>query len=64
VYCPDNVSLRPGPLPIGATVRLRWYPNVTGVVVGHCIDIDRTLVRWDDTDEITQCLKAMLERAP
>jgi hypothetical protein len=60
---PRPAFLIPRLLRIGAAVRLRSYPDVTGVVVDDCDDIDRVFVRWDDNREVTNCLKAMLERA-
>jgi hypothetical protein len=46
--------------PLGAHVRLRRR-KATGVVIGNSTDIDRVQVQWDDTGEVTHCLKANLE---
>jgi hypothetical protein len=48
---------------LGVLVRLRHNPQVTGIVVGEALDLDRLRVRWDDTDEITDCITAKLEPA-
>jgi len=47
--------------PVGAAVRLRNHPELTGVVVGDAVEPDRLRVRWDDNDEITDCFAARLE---
>jgi hypothetical protein len=61
-------SAKPSPrkrpdLLIGAYVRLRrgQHGQATGVVIGNSPDIDRVQVQWEDTGEITHCLKANLE---
>jgi hypothetical protein len=41
----STVDVRP---PIGAAVRLRNHPGLTGVVVGDAVESDRLRVRWDD----------------
>jgi len=48
------------PLLLGAAVRLRGREG-TGLIIGKAPDIDRVAVRWDDTGEVTHCLKAKLE---
>ena len=47
--------------PVGAAVRLRHHPELTGVVIGDALEPDRLRVRWDDNDEITDCFAARLE---
>jgi len=47
------------PILLGAGVRLR-NKGVSGVVIANSPDIDRVRVRWDDTGEVTNCLKASL----
>src|SRR5262249_37473896 len=47
--------------PVGAAVRLRIEPEVTGVVVGDTFECDRVRVRWDDTDIISDSIAAKLE---
>ena len=47
--------------PVGAAVRLRNHPELTGVVVGDAVEPDRLRVRWDDNDEITDCFAARPE---
>jgi hypothetical protein len=54
----STIDVRP---PIGAAVRLRNHPGLTGVVVGDAVESDRLRVRWDDNDEITDCFAARLE---
>jgi hypothetical protein len=49
----------PQHFPLGAAVRLR-RGEVTGIVTGYPSDIDRVQVLWDDTGEVTYCLKANL----
>jgi len=49
--------------PVGAAVRLRVDPDVTGVVVGDTFEFDRVRVRWDDTERVTDCIAAKLEPA-
>ena len=49
--------------PVGAAVRLRQRPELTGVVIGDAIERDRLRIRWDDNDEITDCFIARLEPA-
>jgi len=44
--------------PVGAVVRLRYNPVLTGVVTGDCVDLERVCVRWYGNDEITDCLNA------
>ena len=48
------------PLPLGTTVRLRRR-EATGVVIGNSRDKYRVRVQWDDTGEVTHCLKRNLE---
>ena len=48
------------PLLLGAAVRL-GRSGATGAVIGNSADIDRVRVRWDDTGEVTNCLRANLE---
>jgi hypothetical protein len=50
------------PLPLGAAVRLRGR-DATGVVIGNSRDRYRVRVQWDDTGEVTHCLKRNLEPA-
>jgi hypothetical protein len=51
------------PLPLGAAVRLRGR-EATGVVIGNSPHHDyRVRVQWDDTGEVTHCLKRNLEPA-
>src|SRR5262245_14904750 len=52
------------PLSPGAHVRLRWR-EATGVVIGY-YDYShyRVKIRWDDTGQVTNCLKANLELVP
>jgi hypothetical protein len=50
------------PLPLGATVRLRGR-EATGVIIGNSTDRDRVRVQWDDTGEVTHCVKTNLESA-
>src|SRR5262245_26493788 len=52
------INARP---PTGAAVRLRNNPDVTGVVLGDAFEPGRLRVRWDDNDEITDCISAKLE---
>jgi hypothetical protein len=40
-------------------VRLRGR-KAAGVIIGDSPEIDRVRVRWDDTEEVTHCLKANL----
>jgi hypothetical protein len=47
--------------PVGTAVRLRFRPELTGVVVGDAVEPDRLRIRWDDNDEITDCFAAKLE---
>jgi|SoiMethySBSTD1v2_1073268.scaffolds.fasta_scaffold1181765_2 hypothetical protein len=47
------------PVLLGAAVRVR-RGEATGVVIGKPADTDRVRVRWDDTDEVTDCLRANL----
>jgi hypothetical protein len=47
------------PLLLGTAVRLHGK-GATGVVIGNSADIDRVRVRWDDTGEVTNCLRANL----
>jgi hypothetical protein len=54
------VDARP---PVGATVRLRSKTEVTGVVVSDAFEPDRLRIRWDDNDEVTDCIAAKLELA-
>jgi hypothetical protein len=35
-----------------------------GVIIGNSPDIDRVQVQWDDTGEVTHCLKTNLELVP
>jgi hypothetical protein len=46
------------PLLLGARVRLHSI-DTTGVIIGS-IDSSRVRVRWDDTGEVTTCLRAKL----
>jgi hypothetical protein len=57
----DPVATVP-PLPLGAAVRLRGR-DATGVVVGNSPDRDRVCVQWDDTGEVTHCVRTSLESA-
>ena len=50
------------PLPFGATVRLRGR-DPTGVVIGNSPDVDRVRVQWDDTGEVTHCVRTSLKSA-
>ena len=51
------------PLPLGAAVRLRGR-KATGVVIGNSSHYEyRVRVQWDDTGEVTHCLKRNLEPA-
>jgi hypothetical protein len=50
------------PLPLGAAVRLRGR-ETTGVVIGNSHYEYRVRVQWDDTGEVTHCLKRNLEPA-
>jgi hypothetical protein len=50
------------PLRLGAAVRLRGR-KATGVVIGNSRDRYRVRVQWDDTGEVTHCLKRNLEPA-
>jgi hypothetical protein len=50
------------PLPPGAAVRLRGR-DATGVVIGNSHYEYRVRVQWDDTGEVTHCLKRNLEPA-
>ena len=50
------------PLPLGAAVRLRGR-KATGGVIGNTRDRYRVRVQWDDTGEVTHCLKRNLEPA-
>jgi hypothetical protein len=51
------------PLPLGIAVRLRGR-KATGVVIGNPSHYEyRVRVQWDDTGEVTHCLKRNLERA-
>jgi hypothetical protein len=54
------VDARP---PVGAAVRLRSNAEATGVVVGDAFEPDRLRVRWDDNDEVTDCIAAKLKLA-
>jgi hypothetical protein len=47
------------PLLLGAHVRLH-SSEATGVIIANSIDSDRVRVRWDDTGEVTHCLRAKL----
>jgi hypothetical protein len=47
------------PLLLGAYVHLHMSP-ATGVVIGYSPERDRVLVRWDDSGEVTRCLRAKL----
>jgi len=47
-------------VPLGVHVRLRRR-KAARVVIGNSTDIDRVQVQWDDTGEVTHCLKANLE---
>jgi hypothetical protein len=47
------------PLLVGATIRLRGR-GATGVIIGNSSDKDRVRVRWEDTGDVTHCLKANL----
>jgi hypothetical protein len=47
------------PLLLGAHVRLP-SSGATGVVIGYPPERDRVFVRWDDSGEVTRCLKAKL----
>jgi hypothetical protein len=49
-------------LPLGAAVRLRGR-EATGVVIGNSPYEYRVRVEWDDTGEVTHCLKRNLEPA-
>ena len=53
-------SSGPQPFPLGAAVSLR-SGEATGIVTGYPSDTDRVQVLWDDTGEVTYCLKANLE---
>jgi hypothetical protein len=44
---------------LGAAVRQR-NNGVSGVVIANSRDIDRVRIRWDDTGEVTDCLKTSL----
>ena len=48
------------PLPLGTAVRLRGR-EATGVVIDKSPDDYRVRVQWDDTGEVTHCLKRNLE---
>ena len=51
------------PLPLGTAVRLRGR-EATGVVIGNSGHYEyRVRVQWDDTGEVTHCLKRNLEPA-
>ena len=51
------------PLPLGTAVRLRGR-EATGVVIGNSGHYEyRVRVQWDDTAEVTYCLKRNLEPA-
>ena len=50
------------PLLLGTAVRLH-NKGTTGVVIGSSHLNDRVRVRWDDTGEVTHCLKTSLARA-
>jgi hypothetical protein len=62
---PAKPSLREGsattaqPLLLGARVRIRGR-DATGVIIGNSSDSDRVRVRWDDTSEVTHCLRRKL----
>jgi hypothetical protein len=45
---------------LGAAVSLRRR-EATAIVVGYTTNIDRVQVLWDDTGEVTHCLKANLD---
>jgi len=47
---------------IGTAVRLH-NKGTTGIVIGISHHTDRARVRWDDTGEVTHCLKTSLARA-
>jgi hypothetical protein len=49
-------------LPFGTAVRLRGR-EATGVVIGNSPYEYRVRVEWDDTGEVTHCLKRNLEPA-
>jgi hypothetical protein len=48
------------PLLLGTAVRLRGKEATTGVIIAYASDSDRVRVRWDDTGEVTHCLRANL----
>jgi hypothetical protein len=47
------------PLLLGARVRFHSR-EATGVIIGNSLDTDRVRVRWDDTGEVSHCLRANL----
>jgi hypothetical protein len=47
------------PLLIGAHVRLH-SSAATGVVIGYGPERDRVLVRWNESGEVTSCLRRKL----
>jgi hypothetical protein len=47
------------PLLIGAHVRVHMSRE-TGVVIGYGPDRERVLVRWNESGEMTQCLRSKL----
>jgi hypothetical protein len=56
---PDNRRAATAqPLLLGACVRFH-SKDMTGIVVGS-VDSSRVRVRWDDTGEVTTCLRAKL----
>jgi hypothetical protein len=59
---PNDPVATAQPPPLGAAVRLRRR-DATGVVVGNSPDIDRVRVQWDDTGEVTHCVRTNLESA-
>jgi hypothetical protein len=49
------------PLLLGTAVRLH-NKGTTGIVIGSSPLYDRVRVRWDDTGEVTHCIKTSLAR--
>jgi hypothetical protein len=59
-----TVNKRPAttaqPLLLGTAVRRRGKEATTGVIIAYASDSDRVRVRWDDTGNVTHCLRANL----
>jgi len=56
---PKRSATTAQPLLLGARVRLQSR-EATGVIIGNSRESNRVRVRWDDTGEVTRCLRANL----